>query len=60
VGEGAVVRGEIPNGRVAVGIPAKVVGEVQEKHKQEWIYYKQKYAELARERYPKGFKKILH
>ncbi len=58
VGEGAVVRGEIPDGKIAVGIPAKVIGEVQEKTKTEWQYYKDKYAELARERYPKGLKRI--
>ncbi len=58
VGEGAVVRGEIPDGKIAVGIPAKVIGDVTEKQKQEWQYYKDKYAELARDRYPKGFKRI--
>lgn len=58
VGEGAVVRGEIPDGKIAVGIPAKVVGEVEESHKQEWIPYKKKYARLARERYPVGLKRI--
>ncbi len=58
IGEGAVVRGEIPDGTIAVGIPAKVIGEVTEKHKQEWQYYKDKYAELAQERYPKGLKRI--
>jgi phenylacetic acid degradation protein len=58
IGEGAVVKGEVPDGKIALGIPAKVIGEVQEKHKKEWVYYKSKYAELARDRYPRGFKKI--
>jgi phenylacetic acid degradation protein len=58
IGEGAVVRGEIPDGKIAVGIPAKVIGEVKESHKQEWIPYKEKYARLARERYPAGLKRI--
>jgi carbonic anhydrase/acetyltransferase-like protein (isoleucine patch superfamily) len=58
VGEGAVVRGEIPPGKIAVGIPAKVIGEVTERHKQEWQYYKDKYSELASQRYPKGWKRI--
>lgn len=58
IGEGAVVRGEIPEGAVAVGVPAKVIGRVTEEQKKEWLYYKEKYAELARERYPKGFKRI--
>jgi len=58
IGEGAVVRGEIPDGRIAVGIPAKVIGEVKETNKQEWIPYKEKYARLARERYPSGLRRI--
>lgn len=58
IGEGAVVRGEIPKGKIAVGIPAKVIGEVTERHKKEWTYYKEKYAELASERYPKSLKRI--
>ena len=58
VGEGAVVRGEIPDGAVAVGVPAKVVGEVTEEQKREWLHYKRLYAELAAERYPRGFKRI--
>ena len=58
VGEGAVVRGEVPDGKIAVGVPAKIIGDVTEKHKQEWQYYKDKYAELAAVRYPKSFKRI--
>jgi carbonic anhydrase/acetyltransferase-like protein (isoleucine patch superfamily) len=58
IGEGAVVRGEVPDGKIAVGIPAKIIGDVTERHKQEWIYYKAKYAELASKRYPKGLKRI--
>jgi carbonic anhydrase/acetyltransferase-like protein (isoleucine patch superfamily) len=58
IGEGAVVRGEVPDGMVAVGIPAKVIGKVTEKHKEEWQYYKEKYAELAGVRYPRGLKRI--
>lgn len=58
VGEGAVVRGEVPDGSIAVGVPAKVIGQVTAKHKEEWQYYKDKYAELASVRYPKGLKRI--
>lgn len=58
IGEGAVVRGEVPAGKIAVGVPAKIIGEVSEAQKEEWRYYKAKYAELARERYPKGLKRI--
>jgi carbonic anhydrase/acetyltransferase-like protein (isoleucine patch superfamily) len=58
IGEGAVVRGEIPDGAIAVGVPAKVIGQVSDQHKEEWLYYKAKYAELARQRYPAGLKRI--
>ena len=58
VGEGAVLRGEIPDGAVAVGVPARVVGRVTDEQKREWLYYKAKYAELAAERYPRGFRRI--
>jgi carbonic anhydrase/acetyltransferase-like protein (isoleucine patch superfamily) len=58
VGEGAVVRGDVPDGAVAVGIPAKVVGRVSDEQKREWLHYKQLYAELAAERYPRGFRRI--
>lgn len=58
VGEGAVVRGEVPDGKIAVGVPAKVIGDVTEKHKAEWQYYKDKYAELAAARYPASLKRI--
>jgi len=59
IGEGAVVRGQVPDDKIAVGIPAKVIGDVQTKHKKEWSYYKDKYAELARDRYPRGLRKLF-
>ncbi len=58
IGEGAVVRGEIPAGAIAVGVPARVIGEVTEKHREEWRNYKEKYAELARVRYPRGLRRV--
>ena len=58
VDEGTVVRGEVPDGKIAVGVPAKIIGDVTEQHKQEWQYYKDKYAELASVRYPAGLKRI--
>ena len=58
VAEGALVRGEVPDGKIAVGIPAKVIGEVTDRHKSEWVYYKDLYAELASVRYPRGLKRI--
>ena len=54
VGEGAVVRGEVPDGKIAVGIPARILGDVTAEQKAEWQYYKDKYAELAATRYPAG------
>ncbi len=49
VGEGAVVRNnqEIPAGSIAVGVPAKVIGQVSEEYKLQWTGYKQKYVDLA-------------
>jgi phenylacetic acid degradation protein len=58
IGEGAVVRGNVPDGAIAVGVPAKIVGEVTAEQRKEWLYYKNKYAELASVRYPAGFKRI--
>ena len=58
IGEGAVVRGQIPDGQIAVGVPAKIIGQVTDQHKQEWQYYKDKYADLARNRFPKGLRRI--
>ena len=58
IAEGAVVRGEIPPGAIAVGIPAKVVRQVDDRLKEEWQYYKDKYADLASRRYPQGLRRI--
>lgn len=59
VGEGAVVkmRSEIPEGKIAVGVPAKIVGDVQDHHRKELIRFKEIYKGLAK-RYPVGLKKI--
>lgn len=59
VGEGAVVpsKMQIPDGKVAVGVPAKVLRDVTDQDKLTWGYYKQMYAELAG-RYKKGLKKL--
>lgn len=60
VGEGAVVRArfEVPDERIAVGVPAKVIGEVQAHHKEELTRFKNIYRDLA-VRYPKGLRKII-
>jgi len=59
IGEGAVVTSgqTIPDGRVAVGVPARVIREVTDSDKQVWSKYKEAYADLAL-RYPKGLKRI--
>ncbi|HKW05930.1 MAG TPA: gamma carbonic anhydrase family protein [Nitrososphaerales archaeon] len=59
VGEGAVVpaKMEIPDGKVAVGVPARVLRDVTNQDKLTWGFYKQVYAELAG-RYKKGLKKV--
>ena len=45
VGEGAVVRNrfEIPDESIAVGVPAKVVGKIDEAYKTLWTNYKNNY-----------------
>jgi phenylacetic acid degradation protein len=59
VGEGAVVTSgtSIPDGKVAVGVPAKTVRDVSDSDKQLWSKYKDVYADLAI-RYPKSLKRI--
>lgn len=59
VGEGAVVTSgqSIPDGKVAVGVPAKVIRDVSASDKELWSKYKEAYADLAL-RYPKGLKRI--
>ncbi|MHA2024626.1 MAG: gamma carbonic anhydrase family protein [Candidatus Thorarchaeota archaeon] len=59
VAEGAVVRQnfEIPNEKIVVGVPAKVIGDVKENHKEELTKFKSIYRDLAK-RYPTGLKKI--
>jgi phenylacetic acid degradation protein len=50
VGEMSLVKNgqQIPAGAMAVGAPARVVGEVNEKHKAIWSYAKEIYRDLAR------------
>ncbi len=59
VGEGAVVRArfEVPDETIAVGVPAKIIGDVQDHHKEELTRFKAIYRDLAH-RYPVGLKKL--
>ena len=59
IGEGAVVTQstEIPPGKVAVGLPAKVIGDIKKEWKELWDNYKNVYVDLAH-RYPLGLKKV--
>ncbi|MGY5876845.1 MAG: gamma carbonic anhydrase family protein [Candidatus Thorarchaeota archaeon] len=59
VGEGAVVRQnfEVPDGKIAVGVPAKVIADVQAHHREELTKFKEVYRDLAG-RYPTGLKKL--
>ena len=60
VGEGAVVRNkqEIPDGKVAVGVPAKVIADTKEDYKALWSKYKLVYADLANKKYPETLKRL--
>jgi len=59
VGEGAVVTSGtlVPDRKVAVGVPAKIVRDVSDSDRQLWSKYKDVYADLAL-RYPKGLRRI--
>ena len=59
LGEGAVVPSNqlIPDGKVAVGVPAKIIRDVSDSDMKLWTKYKEVYADLA-VRYPKGLKRI--
>jgi carbonic anhydrase/acetyltransferase-like protein (isoleucine patch superfamily) len=59
IGEQALVkRGQqIPARAVAVGVPARVVGEVEPRHRDMAVWAKEVYIDLAR-RYPDGLREI--
>jgi carbonic anhydrase/acetyltransferase-like protein (isoleucine patch superfamily) len=56
--EGAVVktRGRIPPGKLAAGVPARVIGDVSSETVKLWKEYKKLYPGLARKRYPEGLR----
>ena len=59
VAEGAVVKNkaEIPDGHIAVGGPAKVIGEITPEYKETWSRFKDIYVDLASRRYPEGLRR---
>lgn len=59
VGEGGVVkqRQEIPAGQIGVGVPAKIIGSINEEYKRAWTEFKETYIDLAK-RYPRGLKRV--
>ena len=59
VAEGAVVKNnaEIPDGHIAVGVPAKVIGEITPEYKETWTRFKDIYVDLASRRYPEGLRR---
>ena len=59
VGEGCVVPNgqHIQPGKMVMGVPARIVGDVQQKHKDFWVYGKQLYVDLAK-RYPHELEQI--
>ena len=59
VGEGCLVRNsqEIPDGKIAVGVPAEIIGDVEARHKNIWRKAKEIYIDLAA-RYPIGLEEI--
>jgi len=49
VAEGALIknRQDIPAGKIAAGIPAKIIGDVSEQYREDWTCFKQVYVDLA-------------
>jgi len=50
VAEGGLVknRQDIPPGKIAAGVPAKVIGDVSDQYRADWTRFKQIYVDLAR------------
>lgn len=59
VAEGCVVPSgmKVPAGMIVSGVPAAVAGEVQQRHKDFWLYGKQLYVDLAH-RYDRELQRI--
>ena len=60
VAEGAVVKNKatVPPRHIAVGVPAKVIGEITPEYEETWTGFKDIYVSLASERYPKSLRPI--
>ena len=60
IAEGALVKNktEIPPGKIAVGVPAKVIADVTEEYKKQWGHFKKVYEDLASDKYPKTLKRL--
>ncbi len=58
IAEGAVVKNNttIPEKAIAVGVPAKVAGEITSDYKKQWTEYKHIYSDLASKRFPDSLK----
>ncbi len=59
IAEGAVVRNnfEVPERKIAAGVPAKIIGDVKDEHMKLLLRYKQIYRDLAK-RYKTGLVRI--
>lgn len=60
VAEGAVVKNNatVPARHIAVGVPAKVIGEITPEYERTWTGFKDIYVSLAAERYPRSLRPI--
>jgi carbonic anhydrase/acetyltransferase-like protein (isoleucine patch superfamily) len=60
IGEGAVVKNKqrIPDKKVAVGVPAKVIADTSEEFIAQWSKYKKVYARLANDIYPRTLTRL--
>lgn len=58
IGEGAVVKDKIAEENIAVGVPAKIIGKITEKYREQWLEFKNTYVELAERRYREALKEI--
>jgi len=60
VGEGAVVRNkqQIPDRNICVGIPAKIIGQINDQYEEQWTKFKKIYNDLAANKYPNTLEKI--